>query len=76
MKKLKGAIDVAHLIMAIVFIVILGALLPVMTDFSIGLNDSAARNGSAAIQSFVSLLPVLIILAVVVSFVAFATHDG
>lgn len=66
MKKLKAFMDIATLISAVLLVVVLGSLLVTVTDTTAGLNMS--RNGSAAIGAMISLIPLLIIIAVVVSF--------
>jgi hypothetical protein len=66
MKKLKAFMDIATLISAVLLVVVLGSLLVTITDTTAGLNMS--RNGSAAIGAMISLIPLLIIIVVVVSF--------
>ena len=69
-KKLKGmAISINALIGAVVVALVLGILIDVVADYSIGLNNNASEtNLTGTTGTIIDFVPIAIILVVIVSY--------
>jgi hypothetical protein len=74
MKKFSAVIDIAHLVSAVLLVVVLGSLMYTMTDISTW--NTTTKNGSGVLTTMGSLLPLLVVITVAVSFLSFAQPDG
>ena len=69
MRKFKGVINIASLVGAVVVAIVLGALLGTVADNTIGIQG--VGNVTGATSTMVGLVPLFLVIAVVLSFVAF-----
>jgi len=66
--KLKGVMSISRLIGAVIVAVVLGALIGTVTDNTIGLQG--AGNVTGATSTMLGLVPLFLVIAVVISYVA------
>ena len=68
MKKLKGVMSIGRLIGAVIVAVVLGALMGTVADSTIGRQNTGNVTGATSIM--LGLVPLFLVIAVVVSYVA------
>lgn len=73
MRKFKGLMSIGQLIGGVILAVVLGALITTVADNTIGVSGTGNVTGATA--TMLDLVPLFLVIAVVLSYVASARGD-